>query len=353
MKYGIMFSSAGFGELRLNEIKFECKVASELLSNRLDVHDFLYPNAKNIFGDITENDNYNQFKKYFIDEECELLIATPPCQGFSLIGKNKNNNQMLGDERNFLIFTVVKFLHEVQPKYCLIENVPQFLKMKYPYKNTMMYIEEILKFEFGDKYRIEVDMYNSLKFGIAQSRNRAFIRIFKKGCEWNDPVLSDSTITMKEAIGHLPSIESGETTQFKWHFGRKHSDNHILCMRHTPTGKTALDNEIHFPKNKKGDKVKAYKASYRRLSWDKPCPTITMRNDAISSQTNVHPGRKLKDGTYSDARVLSIRELFILSSIPEDLELPTNLSEIQIRHLVGEGVPPKMMMEILRGISND
>jgi DNA (cytosine-5)-methyltransferase 1 len=350
MNYGIMFSSAGFGELLLKDIGFTCKVANELVEKRMMIHNFLYPLSKGIYGDITNKDVYDKFKEEFVSSKLDLLIATPPCQGYSLIGKNKNNDQMLLDSRNFLIFQVLSFIKEVNPNYILIENVPRFFDMRFPYKNDFLDIESILKLELSEDYIISCDIYNALDFGIAQDRKRAFIRIYRKGLSWEDPIKLDKKITLKDAIYHLPSIESGDTTDLKWHFGRKHIKSHVECMKHTPTGKTALDNLNFFPKNKNGNKVKAYRASYKRLRWDQPAPTITMRNDAISSQSNVHPGRKLKDGTYSDARVLSVRELFILSSIPEDLNLPSNISEILIRNLVGECVPPLLLKNIIKGI---
>jgi DNA (cytosine-5)-methyltransferase 1 len=76
-----------------------------------------------------------------------------------------------------------------------------------------------------------------------------------------------------------------------------------------------------------------------------------MRNEIISSQNNVHPGRKLKNNTWSDARVLSLRELLILTSLPPDIDLPTDISDTALRQFIGEGIPPKMMQKILEGIS--
>ena len=89
------------------------------------------------------------------------------------------------------------------------------------------------------------------------------------------------------------------------------------------------------------------------MDWDKPAPTITMRNDCISSQSNVHPGRELPDGTYSDARVLTIRELFILSSINPDLDVPPFVSDIQLRHMIGEAFPPKLIHELVIGLKKN
>lgn len=77
---------------------------------------------------------------------------------------------------------------------------------------------------------------------------------------------------------------------------------HINCMRHTPTGESAIDNPVYYPQKENGERVKAYRTTFRRMKWNSPAPTITMRNDAISSQQNVHPGLPLADGTYSDAR---------------------------------------------------
>jgi DNA (cytosine-5)-methyltransferase 1 len=121
-------------------------------------------------------------------------------------------------------------------------------------------------------------------------------------------------------------------------------------MKNTPSGKSAFENPVYFPQKPNGKRLKGFSATYMRMEWDKPAPTITMRNDAISSQSNVHPGRLQKDGTYSDARVLSILELLILSSLPQDWNIPEWASEILIRQVIGESVPPKLIKEIVEMI---
>ena len=72
-----------------------------------------------------------------------------------------------------------------------------------------------------------------------------------------------------------------------------------------------------------------------------------MCNGAVSSQNNVHPGRKNKDGTYSDARVLTLLELFLLMGLPSDPGFPEEATENQIRHVLGEAVPPILLKKIL------
>ena len=174
--------------------------------------------------------------------------------------------------------------------------------------------------------------------------------MWRKGLNWAEPSKS-KRITVREAIGDLPSLESGEKSNIKNHNSRIHTEEHIVCMKHTPSGHSAYENKEYYPKDKNGNKVRGFAATFKRIEWDQPAPTITMRNDCISSQSNVHPGRLLADGTYSDARVLTLRELVILSSIDPDLELPPKISDSQIRYIVGEGVPPLFLSKIVKGVS--
>lgn len=120
-------------------------------------------------------------------------------------------------------------------------------------------------------------------------------------------------------------------------------------MRHTKSGDTAFNNDKFYPHNK-GKRIKAYNTTYRRIKWDEPAPTITIRNDAISSQNNVHPGRLKSDGTYSDARVLTPLELMLLSSLPPDWDIPEDTPELLIRRCIGKCIPPLLVKEIVLGI---
>ncbi len=157
-----------------------------------------------------------------------------------------------------------------------------------------------------------------------------------KSDKWNWPQPVDKKVTVREAIGNLLSLESGEKSDIKWHFARKHDKNNILWMKHTPTGKSAFSNDVYYPKKKDGTRIKGYESSYRRIKWDEPAPAITIRNDCIASQRNVHPGRLLDNGTYSDARVLTPLELMILNSLPTDWYIPDDTPEILIGQVIGE-----------------
>lgn len=346
-----LFSGGGIGEMLLNKTNVKIVIANELLKQRCEFYKFYYPQVDIICGDITKDDVKKQLIDKAINKKVDFILATPPCQGASLIGKNKNLESMKNDIRNYLVFDAIEIIEKVLPSFVLIENVTRFYEMLYFYNGKEnINLLEILKDKFSDIYEISYNIFHSEDYGVPQSRKRGIIRMWKKNCSWVLPK-KEKIITVREAIGSLPSLESGEISNIKNHFARKHTPEHILCMKHTATGHSALENQVYYPKSKNGKKVKGFSATFKRIERDQPAPTITMRNDCISSQSNVHPGRLLPDGTYSDARVLTLREIFILSSINPDIDIPTNLSESQIRYIVGEGIPPLMLMKIIKGVS--
>ena len=82
------------------------------------------------------------------------------------------------------------------------------------------------------------------------------------------------------------------------------------------------------------------------MEWDKPAPARTTYSGSISSHNNIHPGYLQEDGTYSDPRVLSLLETFIVSSIDENIEFPEGSTETYIRTIIGEAIPPKLLAAI-------
>ena len=348
IKGASMFASAGIGETYFKKAGINIVIANELLPKRGQFYSEMNPNSKMIIGDIREENVKKMFIKS-ITSDVKFLVATPPCQGISNLGKNRTNDDKLKDQRNYLIFEIIDVIDQKNFDYIMIENVPGFLKLLLPYKNELRTIEEILNEKYSDKYNVEIRVLNAKDYGVPQSRPRAIIKMYKKGLRWEWPK-EQKEITLREAIGDLPSLESGETSEIKFHSARKHISNHILWMKHTPTGCSAHDNKEFYPVKKDGTKIKGFNATYKRMRWDTPASALTMRSDAISSQENVHPGRKKIDGTYSDARVLTLRELFIVESLPAEWDIPDWATDTFIRQIIGEAVPPMLAYNIVKGI---
>ena len=363
-----LFSNVGMAETYLSEVGVDIVIANEILEDRAKFYKHLYPKCDVVQGDITDEKVFNELVKKAKKEKVEFLMATPPCQGMSLAGQK---DQL--DPRNYLIIYAVEMVKKINPKYVLFENVPMQLKTKIFVNGEELLIPDYINKELGELYNINKDkLMDTKNYGVPQQRKRAVFLMTRKdlGIQWELPEKEKHIVTLKEAIGDLPSLdplikeleyrinfpdydkkrEKGLKVS-KWHWARQHVWRNVECMLHTPTGQSARKNEIYFPKKKNGEMVGGAPRTYMRMEWDKPAPTVTSYNHTISSFQNVHPGHKQKDGTYSDPRVLTIFELIRVSSLPDDWNIPEWASESLIRTVIGEGVPPLAVKKIVEQLN--
>lgn len=340
-----LFASAGIGELNLHKGNLKFVAANELLPKRAEVYSFFYPETKMYQGDITDDNLKSSMILFAKEKNVKFLLATPPCQGLSSVGKNKLQKHFINDRRNFLVIEVFAYIDQLDLDFILIENVPRFLEMYFPYNNDLMLLEDILNSRYGDKYIVDVRVLNAKDYGISQSRPRAIIKLYKPQLKWPWPE-KQPEIALEEVIGHLPSLDAGQESEIKWHDSKKSRPAIIEALRHTKSGKSAITNEFYYPKKDNGERIKGFHNTYKRMVWDKPAPARTTYSGSVSSHNNVHPGRLMADGTYSDPRVLTLLETFIVSSIKPDIEFPKNATDTFIRTIIGEAIPPKMLEKI-------
>ena len=335
-----LFANVGIAETYLKDCGIDMILANELIENRANFYKEIHYSDV-IIGDINKKEVFNEIIKKSKSLNINFILATPPCQGMSKAGKMSEQ-----DPRNTLIIKAMHVFEELLPDAMLIENVPEMFKTFILIDGERINIKDYLE-NICEKlnYNVDFDIFDAADYGTPQFRKRSFTRIYKKKYVWNNPI-KQQPITVHDAIGNLPSLESGEKSNIPYHEAKKHNENHILWMKNTPTGKSAFENIIHYPK-KDGRKIKGFKTTYKRISWDKPAPTITMANGSVSSQSNVHPGKELKDGTYSDARVLTLLEIFKLTGLPDNWSPPKWASENMIRHVIGEAIPPKLIKAIV------
>ena len=375
MKALSLFANIGVAEAYLDKIGVEVVLANELIKRRADLYSEIYPNTDMICGDITEKNTYETIKRKSKDESVDVIIATPPCQGFSRACRNQDEN----DSRNLLIMAVISLVKDINPKYVFIENVPQLLETEITIDGRKTLIQDYMIDDLGDKYSISFYQINTENYGIPQSRRRTIILLTRRDQKviWELPEENENRVTLKDAIGDLPPldpfIKDVDEKEFKemfpeyekkksaakkvsiWHQPPIHIKRQVVTMIHTPTGKTAFDNKKYIPKKEDGTTVKGYKSTYRRLRWIDPASTVTMDNRKISSQNNVHPGHYLGedengDVVYSDPRVLSLLELMRVMSLPDDWPLPLNANVAFVRSVIGEGIPPLFVKKVFEKI---
>lgn len=367
-----LFSNVGIAETYFADVGIEVVVANELVDKRARFYKHLYPNVNMICGDITDKDVFDSVINEVVNKKVDMLIATPPCQGMSCAGRKDPK-----DPRNFLIFYAVEAIKKIKPRFVIIENVPMQQHTQILYKDEYIFIPDYIERELDEIYRInENRIVNTMDYGIPQSRQRYIYLMVNKleGIKWEFPEKENKIITMKEAIGDLPSLdpcvrEDSEKWRFphyedkrqkglkvsKWHYPPVHSWRQIEWMIHTPSGASAFKNEIFYPMTK-GRRVKGAPRTYMRMFWEKPATTIMQNSGVISAFSTVHPGRCIVDSKkdveriYSDPRALTIYELLILSSLPLDWNIPSWADDVLIRKVIGEGIPPLLIKKSIESL---
>ena len=234
-----LFSSAGIGELYLHKGNLRFVGANELIQKRAECYSFFYPETKMFTGSITDDELKDEMISFAREKNVKVLYATPPCQGFSSVGKNKVQEHFELDRRNFLVLEIFDFIDKLDLDYILIENVPRFLKMYFPYQGELLLLQDILLKKYGDKFNISFDILDARNYGISQSRPRAIIKLWKKDKSWENPK-TEPEIPLIDVIGELPSIENGERSDIKWHYAPKIRMEIAEALAHTETGKSAI-----------------------------------------------------------------------------------------------------------------
>jgi len=370
-----LFANIGVAEAYLDEIGCDVVVANELIKRRADLYSKIYPQTKMICGDINSSNISDQVIALSKQENVDVILATPPCQGMSTAGEQKED-----DVRNLLILPVISIIKRLCPKYVMIENVRNFINTKIHYNGKFVLITDVIKTELSSTYNISVNVINTENYEVPQSRERMIILLSRLDChEWLLPTPSTHIVTLEETIGWIPQIDPYvkdiDEDSFKrlfphfeerkkkaleiskWNIPPTHIYRQVEVMQYTPTGKSAFDNAIHKPIKADGSLVKGYKNTFTRQRWDTPAYTVTMDNRKISSQGNVHPGRFLRhcnngEDLYSDPRALTLYELMLIMSLPKDWPLPDNAEEAFVRRIIGEGIPPLFVKKLFKNIPN-
>ncbi len=245
---------------------------------------------------------------------CEVLIAGPPCQGFSTLGKCLAN-----DPRNRLSLEVVQWARVTRPQVVVIENVVPFLGSSV-WKRLNRDLSEL-------GFRVHAFSLNALDFGVPQDRQRSFTIATRRCYSEPAPPGQQSRVTVRQAWRGLPDLPNQE----RQHIAPKPSRLALARMRVIPPG---------------GDKRDVMKRAKRltppswwrmqcavtdvwgRMLWDCPANTIRTSFQNPSKGRYIHPEQD---------RVITLREGARLQSIPDSWSFegpPT-----RIARQIGNGVP--------------
>lgn len=379
LSYISLFSSAGVGCFGFKQESYTCTATLEINPKRLNIQKYNQKckyDTGYIEGDIQNKniklqllEEINNFKKREKIKNIDVLIATPPCQGMSVINTKKNNEL----NRNSLIIESINLILDIKPNFFIFENVLTFLKSICTDKNINKTIKEAILDNLSQTYSINYKVINLKNYGSNSSRTRTLVIGVKKTLKdiTPDELFPDyvKEKTLKEVIGNLPILNKyGEINENDiYHSFKEYKKEMINWIKDLKEGENAfnnkedinkphkiIDNKIVINKNKNNDK-------YKRQFWNKVAPCIHTRNDILSSQNTIHP---------RDNRVFSIRELMKLMTIPDnfkwtniDLEILNKMSflekkkflkqnELNIRKCIGESIPTQTITNIAIKIKN-
>src|SRR3989344_1240798 len=242
-------------------------------------------------GDINKIDPFDVLKKVgYKPGEITLLCGGPPCQSFSTAG----NRLSIKDSRGNLIFTFIKWVDALKPRFFLMENVRGLLSAAIKHRPLnergngkplemeeeqgsvlRLILDEMKKIGYSVNYRL----VNAADYGVPQARERVFflgsrknsIIDFPETSHANKPGLfkKNQWKTLRDAIGDLNDKNPVHVT---------YSEGRLKWLKMIPTGGNWRSLPTELQEKAMGG---AYKSGggkvgfFRRLSWDKPSPTVT------------------------------------------------------------------------------
>ena len=283
----------------------------------------------------------------YLKGKIDGVIGGPPCQGFSQKGKRLH----IDDERNFLFQFFIKVVNYLEPKFFVMENVPNILST-----NNSYFKNEIISSFKENNYDVKCEILNASDYGVPQNRKRAFFIGIKNDKNLiNFPIPLKYKISVKDAIYDLPFISSGEgNEQMEYKTPSQNEYQKLMRKRskfvfnHISTNhsKLALEKLALIPKGK-GKEVlperyltkSIYSGTWSRLKEDLQSVTITTRFDTPSSGRFTHP---VLD------RCLTVREGARLQSFPDDFIFHGSKTNQMLQ--VGNAVPPLLAYHIAEEI---
>lgn len=104
------------------------------------------------------------------DQELDLVVGGPPCQGFSLAGRRNPD-----DVRNKLPWEYLEFVGKTEPKAVVIENVVG-MNQKFSSEEESSFVQlQVALAETGPGYVVQGMLVNAMHYGAPQHRPRLMI----------------------------------------------------------------------------------------------------------------------------------------------------------------------------------
>lgn len=342
-----LFAGAGGLSLGFEQAGFDIAAAIEIDPIHCSTHEYNFPHTKVICASVVDLKGEDiRLSAGLGKRDIDVVFGGAPCQGFSMMGK-----RAMDDPRNQLVFHYVRLVKELNPKYCVFENVKGLTVGKHK-----QFLNEIIEALKGAGYDVLIDykVLNAADFGVPQDRRRLFLIGARRGQDLPKYPESISSVTVSEAIADLPNaddfkeLETADNVRISFKtaslyarrlrglatdpndfsFTRKFEKN--LLTSSLRTAHTELSQQ-RFLQTAPGETEKI--SRFRKLPLDGLCNTLRAGTDsargAFTSPRPIHP-------TF--ARVITVREAARLHSYPDWFRF--HMTKWHGFRQIGNSVPP-------------
>jgi len=287
----------------------------------------------------------------------DVVIGGPPCQGFSLLNKNRE-----GDLRKQLWRPYFEIVERSGAKVFVMENVPQLL--------GSLEHGEIIGTAEAMGFRVWGGVLCAADYGVPQTRRRAFII----GCKFLDPALVfpprrtnfdpskgavQTSFLQADGKGYLPGAVKWRTVRdaiedlpppvgteirdehppYDLHFGRSPTPTSLARYKAIfKEGMNRFDLQKRAPELTPGCWIRKKSGGtdlFGRLWWDRPAFTIRTEFFKPEKGRYLHPKQH---------RPITHREAARLQSFPDNFVFKG--SKIEIARQIGNAVPPSLAARV-------
>lgn len=323
MKVASFFAGCGGLDLGFRQAGFDVVWANELEPSVHETYMRNHPGTELCIRDLND---------VTPDEipDCDGFIGGPPCQPWSLAGKQGG----LGDVRGKVFLKYIELIARKQPKFFLIENVKGLLDEAFAdVFNDMLQQLEVAGYDVSYK------LLNAINYRVPQNRERVFIIGFRKDLHvtYHFPAPTcEEPISLELAIGDIKDDPYSYT-----------EEQLVISAVHRRMNHDVITGCF-------GD---YYLKANRRRDWIQPSFTI----HATALNEPLHPSSpKMKfvkteqwafRGDIKKYRRLSVRECARIQTFPDSFEFYyTNIKDGY--RMVGNAVPPRMAFALAGSIRN-
>jgi DNA (cytosine-5)-methyltransferase 1 len=343
MTYKLIDLFCGAGGMSLGFIDprfcggFECVLAVDNDTAALETH------AVNFGGNVVSGNIEHWLDQNPRIPKADVVIGGPPCQGFSLLNKNR-----AGDDRRALWEPYLDVVERCGARIFVMENVSELYRS-----------EELAQIERRARcmgFKTHAAILNAADYGAPQTRKRTLVigwravvaaPPFPPRQTHAAPELKTKLLpwrTVREAIGDLgkpAGTEIGAQPPLDLHFGRNPTPKSLARYKAVPPGGNRFDLQkkaLHLTPACWIKKTSGGTDLFGRLWWNRP--SVTIRTEFFKPEKGryLHP---------SEHRPITHREAARLMGFPDDFHRELHpkqhtLSTLRSSQIVAQQLRPSL-----------